>query len=249
MMSLTIILSLLVVFLALQEHTNDAFSVAPKTTTRMTRQRPRFTGFTQCSSASTDESSITPTPSSSSSLHDVVNGLNATAVSSVSSKTSSNSTSSPPSSPHSIVPLLHNKPVDAALLTLPRHSNVAVNEILTKAQATLEALHKHSQAMSNDMRLVTMQDDNTGPAHERVFANSYVDLGKVETIGFDYDYTLVTYTEELLELIYDMALKRLVHDRQYPLEMLHSNLKFNPRFSIRGKNKSAGWVCAWRDEG
>ena len=54
-----------------------------------------------------------------------------------------------------------------------------------------------------------MQDDNTGPCHERVFANSYVDLGKVDTVGFDYDYTLVTYTEELLELIYDMALKTI----------------------------------------
>lgn len=97
----------------------------------------------------------------------------------------------------------------------------------------MKALHKH--ASLRQTRLVTMQDDNTGPCHEKVFSNSYVDLGKVDTVGFDYDYTLVTYTEELLDLIYDMALKRLVKDRQYPLEMLHCHLQFNPRFSIRGK--------------
>jgi hypothetical protein len=70
---------------------------------------------------------------------------------------------------------------------------------------------------------------------ESVYANSYVDLSKVSTIGFDYDYTLVTYTQELLELIYDMALKRLVEEKEYPREMLESGLKFDPFFSIRGE--------------
>lgn len=70
---------------------------------------------------------------------------------------------------------------------------------------------------------------------ESVYANSYVDLSKVSTIGFDYDYTLVTYTQELLELIYDMALKRLVIEKEYPREMLESGLKFDPFFSIRGE--------------
>ena len=45
---------------------------------------------------------------------------------------------------------------------------------------------------------------------EAVYANSYVDMGAVDTVGFDYDYTLVTYTETLLELIYDMAYCRFV---------------------------------------
>ena len=70
---------------------------------------------------------------------------------------------------------------------------------------------------------------------ESVYANSYVDLGKVDTVGFDFDYTLVTYTKELLELIYDMALKRLVEEKEYPIGMLTSGLRFDPFFSIRGE--------------
>lgn len=127
-----------------------------------------------------------------------------------------------------------NQPLPKSLLSLPRHSHAGVNEILCKTEATLKALHRHSQKLQTSIK--TLNDDHTGPSYEKVFANSYVDLGKVDTIGFDYDYTLVTYTEELLELIYDMALRRLVHDRQYPLEMLDAGLKFNPRFSIRGTN-------------
>ena len=48
----------------------------------------------------------------------------------------------------------------------------------------------------------------------------------------------VTYTDELLDLIYDMALKRLVNDRHYPQEMLDGGLKFDPMFSVRGKGRS-----------
>lgn len=70
---------------------------------------------------------------------------------------------------------------------------------------------------------------------ESVYANSYVDLGKVDTVGFDFDYTLVTYTTELLSLIYDMSLKRLVQEKEYPREMLTAGLKFDPFFSIRGE--------------
>jgi hypothetical protein len=147
-----------------------------------------------------------------------------------------------PSFDHLFVPDV-NQPLSESLMSLPRHSHAAVNEILVKTEATLKALHRHSQKLVTNLK--TMSDDNTGPCHEKVFCNSYVDLGKVETVGFDYDYTLVTYTEELLELIYDMALKRLVHDRQYPLEMLDAGLKFNPRFSIRGTYEKNVSFCVY----
>jgi len=73
----------------------------------------------------------------------------------------------------------------------------------------------------------------------------YVDLGKIDVVGFDFDYTLVTYKDELLELIYDMALKRLVSERQYPIELTQAGLSFDPYFSVRGLavDLSSGWIC------
>ncbi|KAL3782877.1 hypothetical protein ACHAW5_004007 [Stephanodiscus triporus] len=118
------------------------------------------------------------------------------------------------------------------------------------------------------MRDVTIKNQNGGSLRghdDAIFANTYVDLGKVDAMGFDYDYTLVTCRKELLELMYDMALKRMVHERQYSLEMLDIGLPFNPFFSICGtfvllltvttcpKNerkmlrlavdKETGWIC------
>jgi HAD superfamily 5'-nucleotidase-like hydrolase len=125
---------------------------------------------------------------------------------------------------------------------LPRHSHRGVNQILEKTESILRGLHKNSKRV--EMRAAIAAKE-AGRSHERIFANNYVDLGKVDTVGFDYDYTLVTYTENLLELLYEMALERLVDDRQYPTEMLNVGLKFDPFFSIRGLavDKETGWIC------
>lgn len=129
------------------------------------------------------------------------------------------------------------------LTTLPRHSHEGVNRILESTEGTLRRMHKSSPSIADN--ILTMDDSVSGGAHETVFANSYVDMANIDIVGFDYDYTLVTYTNELLNLIYEMALKRLVEDRQYPLEMLDGNMQFDPRFSIRGLavDRETAWIC------
>ncbi|EJK46700.1 hypothetical protein THAOC_34618 [Thalassiosira oceanica] len=143
------------------------------------------------------------------------------------------------------------------MTTLPRHTlNEEVNVVLAKTEIAIRNMQENelflaSQKSSSagvDPEANEYRDCEEIPLEvekESVYANSYIDLGKVDTVGFDYDYTLVTYTEELLELIYDMALKRLVDEKEYPREMLESGLKFDPRFSIRGLavDRENGWVC------
>lgn len=125
---------------------------------------------------------------------------------------------------------------------LPRHgTSKEVNEILANTEVLLQSIHKEAS--------LSMEDDPErliGPNNERVYSNSYVDLGSVDTIGFDYDYTLVTYTEKLLEVIYNMALELLVNEYQYPKEMLtDKNMQFDSKFSIRGLaiDRENGWIC------
>lgn len=130
------------------------------------------------------------------------------------------------------------------MLTLPRHSNEGVNQILINTEGTLRALEDHARTVTAESEAIqTAQKKDQ--QDEKIYANAYVDLSKVDVVGFDYDYTLVSYTNELLELIYDMALKRLVNHFQYPVEMLKSDLKFDPFFSIRGLavDKETGWIC------
>lgn len=128
---------------------------------------------------------------------------------------------------------------------LPRHdSNEKVNKVLGKVQSLVNQFYKDSLEVQSQMEVI---DDivNIDFENEKVYANSYVDLAKVDTVGFDYDYTLVTYKNELLDLIYSMALKRLVYDFQYPMEMLNSGMKFDPMFSVRGLavDRENAWVC------
>lgn len=129
------------------------------------------------------------------------------------------------------------------MFSLPRHAHEGVNQVLTRTEEVLQALQDHSESVATYE--ANGETKRLKPLDENIYANAYVDLSKVDVVGFDYDYTLVTYTEELLELIYDMALKRLVHHFQYPREMLEIGLKFDPCFSIRGLavDKETGWIC------
>jgi HAD superfamily 5'-nucleotidase-like hydrolase len=129
--------------------------------------------------------------------------------------------------------------------SLPRHAtDDAVNDTLAKIERTIQNLYKESNEARAELKKPGAFDRER-TENEQVYANSYVDLGKVDTVGFDYDYTLVTYKKELLHLIYDMTLKRLVKDNHYPEEMLEAGLKFDPKFSVRGLavDRETGWIC------
>jgi hypothetical protein len=129
---------------------------------------------------------------------------------------------------------------DDSLFQIPRHSDNDVNSILMRTESILRDLHKQNDTDA----LHHIDARKLAHRHEVVYSNSYVDLSKINVVGFDFDYTLVSYTDELLELIYEMALKRLVSDRQYPIELLESNLAFDPYFSIRGLavDLQTGWI-------
>lgn len=148
--------------------------------------------------------------------------------------------------PSAATPQTGDDSLPTSMLTLPRHPHKGVDEILVETEKLIKNMHKHSKKVDfrEKAQWIHAKSGDGGP-DDAIFANTYVDLGQVDTVGFDYDYTLVTYTEELLELIYDMALKRLVNDRQYPLEMLDASLGYDPFFSIRGLavDKETGWIC------
>lgn len=81
------------------------------------------------------------------------------------------------------------------MLTMPSHSHDGVNEILKKTEEVLRKLHAHAKNVDKTDAADSKACDRHGLHDERIYANAYVDLAKVNVVGFDYDYTLVTYTE------------------------------------------------------
>lgn len=130
--------------------------------------------------------------------------------------------------------------------SLPRHgSSKQINKILTATELQLEALSELSfdtTPLNNLNNPVKIGNPNSGS----IYANSYVDLQKITTIGFDYDYTLLQYDDDnLLPLIYEMALAKLTDGNgAYPLAM-KSTLKFDKSFAVRGLavDLKTGWIC------
>lgn len=67
---------------------------------------------------------------------------------------------------------------------------------------------------------------------KNIFSNNYINFEDVKVVGYDLDYTLVTYTEELQHLIYNMGRENLVQLYGFP-EALRS-CHFDSSFAIRG---------------
>ena len=58
--------------------------------------------------------------------------------------------------------------------------------------------------------------------------------------SFDYDYTLVCYTNALQSLIYDKALQRMVDSHGYPRHMGRQLMGgYDPKFAVSGRTASA----------
>lgn len=70
------------------------------------------------------------------------------------------------------------------------------------------------------------------PYKRRIFCNRNLRLDSVAYVGFDMDYTLALYREEMEHLQADMVLHRMVERFGYPNELL--SLKYDPGFAIRG---------------
>lgn len=65
-----------------------------------------------------------------------------------------------------------------------------------------------------------------------VFTNAELKLSRIKVFGFDYDYTLASYTRDIQPLIYNLATRYLVHELGYPNFV--TQMRYNPHFAIRG---------------
>jgi len=68
------------------------------------------------------------------------------------------------------------------------------------------------------------------PEPEMVFCNRALRMDRVKAIGFDYDYTLASYTSDLNELIYDKAKEHLTERSNYP----PIETSYDKTFAVRG---------------
>jgi len=65
-----------------------------------------------------------------------------------------------------------------------------------------------------------------------VYANNYFNFGEIKVIGFDLDYTLLSYSTELQNLIYSHARDSLIETYGFPRELL--SCEFDSSFAVRG---------------
>jgi hypothetical protein len=69
------------------------------------------------------------------------------------------------------------------MLQLPTHPHTGVNDILLETEHLIRSMHTHSKKVDVKNPQPSLPKKEGG-AHDAIFANTYVDLGKVATVGF-----------------------------------------------------------------
>lgn len=120
-----------------------------------------------------------------------------------------------------------------ALLTKIKREDINLrNELYQFKYPNLNFIHNQDYGLPEDL----FQQKNLSClkyiSPSTVFANNEVNMKKIDTYGFDYDYTLAQYSKVLAPHLYQMILTNLVTKKHYPKIIL--NCKFNPKFAVRG---------------
>jgi len=100
-------------------------------------------------------------------------------------------------------------------------------------------IHLHERSVAELSNLYTVLKEGIytkefkyNDVSQDVFVNNEVNLKHIHSFGFDYDYTLAIYSDELHNTIYEMAMENLIDILGYPKEI--QGYKYNNSFPIRG---------------
>ena len=122
--------------------------------------------------------------------------------------------------------------VKTLLKNIPKHSNPKINELVAQYLAEEQIKTKRGDP-GPDLGPEIQLPAPEGQARvvNRVFTNNAIAFKRIDVIGCDYDYTLVSYTRAMEQLIYDLAKDYLV-EQGYPAELKAT--KYDPFFGVRG---------------
>ena len=104
-------------------------------------------------------------------------------------------------------------------------------QLQSSSQITLQLINQYINTLQT-LQNFEMRENSEIKSQKTIYANNYVNLEKINTIGFDLDYTLATYTVDLQSLIYNQAKKILIKSHGFPSQLNSSS--FDPNFPIRG---------------
>ncbi|KAJ7365857.1 5'-nucleotidase domain-containing protein 3 [Desmophyllum pertusum] len=96
-------------------------------------------------------------------------------------------------------------------------------KVHTKAAETIEELEN----VYNEQKNFINESTNYNFVDEQaIFANNELGMRHIDVYGFDYDYTLASYSNTLHYLIYDLSVKELMSTFGYPRGL--EDMKYDP---------------------
>jgi len=120
----------------------------------------------------------------------------------------------------------------ATLIRLKREESNLNSELYQFTNPNLTFIHNENKGLPSSLFQQRKLSALKYISPSTVFANNEVNMSKIDTYGFDYDYTLAQYSKVLAPHLYTMILTNLVKQMHYPELIL--KCRFNPKFAVRG---------------
>jgi len=98
---------------------------------------------------------------------------------------------------------LHGYSLGSGRVALQSEVTQLVHSFRLKLDSYDQGRRSHSTSNNNS-------NNDPHDMYSKIYSNHYLNLSDVSVIGFDLDYTLVNYTEELQHLIYMLAASILI---------------------------------------
>eukprot|EP01132_Coremiostelium_polycephalum_P001193 gene1193-1506_t len=137
-----------------------------------------------------------------------------------STTTTTNNTSPPPSTPSQ-----QQQSTTITTATTNQHEYLRTHHSVLNLSLD-QLISMHNKRSTIDLSYVPTLDP------QDVYINSELKLSEIQVFGFDYDYTLANYSDQVQHLIYDLSITYLVDELRYPTAL--KDLKYDPHFAIRG---------------
>jgi hypothetical protein len=108
------------------------------------------------------------------------------------------------------------RPVTFATSMVKAINRYKLNAMNSSIVASSTVQHVLDTYISHISHPSIFEYDTNEISQNHIYTNNYINFDEVHTIGFDLDYTLVTYTVELQSLIYDLAKNILIESYGFP---------------------------------
>ena len=142
-----------------------------------------------------------------------------------------------------VLRMTNTRPIPNAMSSLLEQYSHQINLSILAPQSISSSSSSSSSVLQPHFIPRVNPSSSSYTNKNEIYCNNYLNFNGINVVGFDLDYTLVSYTEELQTLIYNLARGKLINMFGFPKDL--QSIQYDANFAVRGLSVDVnkGLVC------